>query len=195
QPGGASTVTTTASPGTGQASFVQSQRASVSTAARAGNRVDLLSHRVPVAGLRWLAVLGLLISGAVAVFTTVRKRARPFDEAARIQADYGHLIVPVVGVPEGLAGAPVDVPTMSALARLAECGQRLILHCREQNRDVYLVNDEGTIYRYCADAAKVQWGEWSLTPRPLESITEITRPAPGVPVMAADAVPAIFPPP
>ncbi len=198
QPGGGPTATMNGGASTGQGSFTQSQRGSVATAGSASNPVDLLSHRVSVALVRWLAVLGLFISVAVAVFVAVLKRAAPFDEAGRIQAEYGHLIVPVMGVPEGLAGSPVDVPTMSALARLAECGQRLILHCREHSRDTYLVNDDGTVYRYTADSAKVVWGEWSARPRPLEGVTEVSRSAPApapVPALAADAAPIVFPPP
>jgi hypothetical protein len=146
-------------------------------------------------------VLGLFLSFALAVIAAVVARLAPSDEAARIQAEYGHLIVPVVLGPDGLGGPPVDVPTIAALARLAECGQRLILHSRDNSRDTYLVNDEGTVYRYRADPGNVVWGEWSATaPRPLSHAAAPT-PRPAVaprPVTATSmsaASPTVFPPP
>ncbi len=48
--------------------------------------------------------------------------------------------------------------------RLAEACDRLILHYREDTLDTYLVNDEGTVYRYQARHTGVVWGEWSTSP-------------------------------
>ena len=56
------------------------------------------------------------------------------------------------------------MPSIKSLVRLAESGQRLILHTRSDNVDTYLVNDEGTVYRYQVKPSKVIWGEWSETP-------------------------------
>ena len=178
-----------------------SQTSAVAGVAITGNGVAVLGHHVPVALLRWIAVIGFALSAVLAVFATVARRLAPSDEAARIQAGYGHLIVPVVGEPDGMGGAPLDVPTIAALARLAESGQRLILHSREGSRDTYLVVDEGTVYRYRADPGNVVWGEWSAAgPRPLSEVAAVPmRAAPSArPVEApavASAVPKVWPAP
>ena len=156
----------------------------------------MLGHALSVAALRLAAVIGFLLGAALTVFAAVVKRLAPSDEAARILAEYPHLIVPVALGPDGLGGAPVDVPTIAALARLAESGQRLILHSRDNNRDTYLVNDEGTVYRYRADPGNVVWGEWSATtPRPLAQVAASTmRPAPA-PAFATSAPATVVPEP
>jgi hypothetical protein len=51
---------------------------------------------------------------------------------------------------------------------LAESGQRLILHRPDPGGDTFLVNDEGTVYRYQVQPSNVVWGEWKPTaPRPV----------------------------
>lgn len=197
QPGGAAPV-----PGSGTTSgstdFAPSQNGAVATLGRASNRLDLLSQHVSVAALRWVGMLGVLLFSVLAIVITVVRRATPFDEAARIQSAYGHLIVPVVLGPEGLGDPVVDVPTIEHLVRLAEVGQRLILHSRDQSRDTYLVGDDGTVYRYEAHGSKVIWGEWSDTPRPLASVDPDDQPTvvpERVAAPAATVGPPVFPPP
>ena len=113
--------------------------------------------------LRWLALLGLLLTVPTAVYAFLRKRGEAFEESVKIQAQYGHLIVPIVAG-EDLGWPPVDVPNIKALVRLAESGQRLILHNRSGDTDTYMVNDEGTVYRYQVKSSKVVWGEWTDAP-------------------------------
>ncbi len=117
--------------------------------------------------LRWLALIGLLLSVPTAVYAFLRKRGERFEESVKIQAQYGHLIVPIVAG-EDLGWPPVDVPSIKSLVRLAESGQRLILHTRSGNVDTYLVNDEGTVYRYQVKPSKVIWGEWTDAPVPAQ---------------------------
>jgi signal peptidase I len=197
QPGGAGAPTGTGSS-SGSANFAPSQHGNVGTLGTASNHVDVLSQHVSIAALRWVAMLGVLLFSLLAIAITVARRAVPFDEAARIQSEYGHLIVPVVLGPEGLAEPVVDVPSIAHLVRLAEVGQRLILHSRDQSRDTYLVSDDHTAYRYEAQTSKVIWGDWSDTPRPLATVdpdsqpTAVPSPAPE-PV--ATAAPTVFPPP
>ena len=181
------------SPGAGSqapAAFTRSRPGTVAAAVSTPNSLVVLGHPLSVAALRLAAVIGFLLCAALTVFAAVARRLAPSDEAARIQAEYGHLIVPVVLGPEGLGGAPVDVPTIAALARLADSGQRLILHSRDNSRDTYLLNDEGTVYRYRADPGNVVWGEWSATaPRPLANVAaSATRPGPApAPAFATSA--------
>ncbi len=121
--------------------------------------------------LRWLALIGLLLSVPIAVYAFLRKRGEAFEESVKIQAQYGHLLVPIVAG-EDLGWPPVDVSNIKALARLAESGQRLILHNRSGHVDTYMVNDEGTVYRYQVKSSKVVWGEWTDDPIPVEQAAE-----------------------
>jgi signal peptidase I len=146
-----------------QANFTPSQAGDVSAPATAPATISVLGISPEISLLRWIAIIGLVISIAATVFFYLRKRSEPFEETFQIQSQYGHLIVPIVAG-EDLGWPPVDVPSIKSLVRLAESGQRLILHTRSDNIDTYLVNDEGTVYRYQVKPSKVIWGEWSETP-------------------------------
>ena len=156
------------SAGSSQASFTPSQSASVGTVTRKAGTLGLLGVSLDVAIVRWLALVGLLISAAIALSAFLRRTAEPFQETARIQSQYGHMIVPIVAG-EDLGWPPVDVPNIKALVRLAESGQRLILHTRANDVDTYLVNDEGTVYRYQVQPSNVVWGEWSEAGTPVKA--------------------------
>jgi signal peptidase I len=173
-----------------RAAFAPSRPGTVATSTRSPNSLAMLGHALPVAALRLAAVIAFLLCAGLTVFAAVARRLTPSDEATRIQAEYPHLIVPVVLGPDGLGGAPVDVPTIAALARLAQSGQRLILHSRDNSRDTYLVNDEGTIYRYRADPGNVVWGEWSATPRPLANVAASALAHASQPAFATAVTPA-----
>jgi hypothetical protein len=130
--------------------------------------ITILGISPQIVLLRWIAMLGLLLSAAASLYFYLRKRAEPFDETFQIQAQYGHMIVPIVGG-EDLGWPPVDVASIKALVRLAESGQRLILHNRAGDVDTYMVNEEGTVYRYQVKPSNVVWGEWSETAAPAEA--------------------------
>ena len=164
---GAASGSATTSSASSQVDYTPSQTGSVSSPATASATVTVLGVSPTVSLLRWLALLGLLVSVPLALYSFLRKRGEPFEESVRIQAQYGHLIVPIVAG-EDLGWPPVDVPNIKALARLAESGQRLILHNRSGDVDTYMVNDEGTVYRYQVKASKIVWGEWTDTPVPAE---------------------------
>ena len=149
-------------------SLTPSQSGTVGAATSTPSRLGLLGISIEVAIVRWLSLVGLVASGGVLLYALLRKRAEPFQETAHIQAKYGHMIVPIVGG-EDLGWPPVDVPNIKALVMLAESGQRLILHSRANELDTYMVNDEGTVYRYQVKPSKVVWGEWSQTPAPVKA--------------------------
>jgi signal peptidase I len=147
--------------------FTSTRAGSVGTPGSAPASLAVLGISVNVSLLRWLSLIGLVLSLAATVYFYLRKRSEPFEETFRIQAQYGHIIVPIVGG-EDLGWPPVDVPNIKALVRLAESGQRLILHNRSDNVDTYMVNEEGTVYRYQVKPSKVVWGDWSEPPAPLQ---------------------------
>ena len=160
-------------PGAG--SFTPGQKGSVAGIATTTNTLGIAGHSLSVQTIRWAALGGFLLALAVALGTLVFRRSQPFEEAARIQEQYGHLMVPIINA-EDLGWPPIDVPNIKALARLADSGERLILHHRGAGVDTYLVNDEGTVYRYQAKPIKVVWQEWAKapveTPEPAEEPAE-----------------------
>jgi hypothetical protein len=143
------------------AGFTAAQPGAVATTATADARLASF----PVSTLRAVGVGGVVLAVlSILLLVVLIKRTAPFGESGRIQAQYGHLIVPIAGTAEDLAWAPFDVPNIEALVRLAEACDRLILHYREDTLDTYLVNDEGTVYRYQSRHTGVVWGEWSTSP-------------------------------
>jgi hypothetical protein len=124
------------------------------------NTLGIAGHSASVQTIRWVALGGFVLALAVALATLLFRRAQPFEEAARIQEQYGHLIVPIMNA-DDLGWPPIDVPNMRALARLADSGERLILHHRGAGVDTYLVNDDGTVYRY----QRRRRSQWRPLPR------------------------------
>jgi signal peptidase I len=148
--------------GASTTSLSSSRAGAVGTPVAVPATITALGASVKVSPLRWLSLLGLLLSIGATAYFYLRKRSEPFVESARIQSQYGHMIVPIVGG-EDLGWPPVDVPNMKALVKLAESGQRMILHNRANNVDTYMLNEEGTVYRYQVKPSNVVWGEWSET--------------------------------
>jgi signal peptidase I len=172
QPGASSTASPTGASPTGssqpQAGFSQSQNGTVTAPAVAPATVTVLGISPQIVTLRWIALIGLLLSSLVASFAYLRKRREPFEESFRIQARYADMIVLIIGG-EDLGWPPVDVPNIRALVRLAQSSERLILHNRSGDVDTYLVNDDGTVYRYQVRPSNVVWGEWSETAAPVQA--------------------------
>ena len=82
--------------------------------------------------------------------TALRFNVRnPYDPTENVQR-YRHLIVPIAAPAYDPARPPIDVTSIGALAQLAERSERLILHHQADGVDTYLVDDEGTLYRYQA---------------------------------------------
>jgi len=149
-------------PGGGSTSgFIPSQRGSVATSALTGNDLTVLGLSVPITTLRLLAPIGFLVAlaGALALMLVVA-RSPVFGEPARIQSKYGHMIVPISAGAD-LGWPAIDVSSIKALSRLAEASGQLILHNHDGDVDTYLVNDEGSVYRYQVQLPKVVWGEWT----------------------------------
>ncbi len=140
-----------------------SKRGSVSIAATVGNPFHLFGATLSYSTLAWIGLLGFILCGAAIIpLAVLLRRNRAFDEAARIRARYGHLLVPIV-IGEDLGWPPVDVTNFKALVRLAEAAGQVILHHQADAVDTYLVNDNGTVYRYQITLPLVTWGEWSET--------------------------------
>jgi hypothetical protein len=139
----------------------QSKVGTVSIPTTRAANLDVLGASIAIAAVRPPAAVGALLSLATLLGLAVLARVRaPLQETARIQGRYGHLIVPIVAAPDALERVPFDVTSIEALVRLAESGERLILHHRDSIGDTYLVNDDTGLYRYQVGLRRVVWGEW-----------------------------------
>jgi hypothetical protein len=159
-PAAAGTGSSGASTETG---FDPSAQGRVTSVSSVPSTFSIAGHNLGYSAIAWLALGGFLLFGALsALLATLLKRNQAFDEATRIRARYGHLLVPVL-IGEDLGWPPVDVTNFKALVRLAEAAGQVILHHQADAVDTYLVNDNGTVYRYQISLPVVSWGEWTET--------------------------------
>lgn len=132
----------------GDGGFAPSRTASVAAPADAPNHLRLAGRSVAVDPARWLALAGLLAAAALAVLTLAHQRRRPTDPYTMIRARFGHLIVPIASYVHDPAQPVVDVTSIEALAQVAVRGERVILHHHRIGAETYLVDDDGTLFRY-----------------------------------------------
>jgi signal peptidase I len=129
-----------------------SRSGNVASMSTASSALTVRGHDIPVNTARWIAIIGFLLAASVALLTGLRLLADSTDPTAYIHR-YRHLIVPIAGTTFDPARPPIDVTSINALAQLAERSERLILHEQHDGSDTYLVDDEGTLYRYQANPA------------------------------------------
>ncbi len=112
------------------------------------NPFVVLGQTVAVRVVGIISVVGLLLAVIAMLMLVVRaKRTRPLSDEARIEAQYGQLIVPVSAFAP-VSSEPINVTSIDALMRLAKHAGALVLHQHNGSADSYLVNDSGTAYRY-----------------------------------------------
>jgi signal peptidase I len=128
--------------------FAPSSTASVAAASETPNHLHLLGGSIAVDPARWLALVGLLAAAGLAVLTLAHQRRRPTDPYTVIRARYGHLIVPIASYVHDPAQPVVDVTSIDALAQVAIRGERVILHHHRVGAETYLVDDDGTLFRF-----------------------------------------------
>ena len=104
-------------------------------------RQALADHPVPAA----LLLLGaLLLAGA---WRTGSGTSSPGDHRAK-QRRYGSLIIDVDPILHPPGRPVIDVPDFAALVKLAERYGLLLMHWSRSGIDTYVVQDEGTTYRF-----------------------------------------------
>jgi signal peptidase I len=130
------------------AGFAPTRGGNVTAVVDAPNHLRVGGHGITVAAGRWGALAGLLLAAAAALLTLVRERRRPTDPSMQIHARYGHLIVPIASIVHDATQPVVDVMTIDALAQIAIRGDRVILHHHRIGAESYLVDDDGTLFRY-----------------------------------------------
>jgi signal peptidase I len=132
-----------------KAALNPTRRGNVAGSTTVTNELGIRGLDLPVPTVRWIALIGVLLAAAAALLTGVRLLADSSDPTAHVHR-YRHLIVPIAGTTFDPAKQPIDVTSIGALAQLAERSERLILHHQRDGADTYLVDDEGTLYRYQA---------------------------------------------
>lgn len=130
------------------AAFTPRRAGSVAATAATPSRLSLGRYGLDVGTARWLALTGFLLAAAVGLLTMARERRRPTDLSMQIHHRYGHLIVPIAAIVPTPGQPVIDVMTIDALAHVAERCERVILHHHRIGAESYLVDDEGTLYRY-----------------------------------------------
>jgi signal peptidase I len=109
---------------------------------------------VPVEVVRWLSLVLLALCAWGAWRFHEHERENPPEPAERIGSRYKHLIVPVEPFTADPEHPPIEVSSIEALAQLAERSERLILHDHQEDVDNYLIDDQGTLYRFSAPRTK-----------------------------------------
>jgi hypothetical protein len=119
--------------------------------------VHAFGRTVGVARVRRLAevlgLVGLVLAGLGGALMLTGRREQ---EAIRICRKYDDWIVDVLPDPQR-ALAERRVPSIAALARLAERYERMILHERRDGADAFVVEDGGIVYAYVVR-------DWSRAP-------------------------------
>jgi len=115
--------------------------------------VGALGRHLTVAQARTLSTILLLagLLGAV-LLALIGRRSGPTSEGAGIRRRYGALLLPVHPMPTPPGRPLVDVTTFATLARLAERYGLLVLHWSRSGVETFVVQDEGTTYRYRTSA-------------------------------------------
>jgi hypothetical protein len=114
-----------------------------------------MGAEIRVTALRRITLAaGLVLLLVFVVIAILRTKALRRGESFRIEARYGHLLVPVSPSASEALGPLVDVATMEGLARLGEPGSRPILHSERLGIHSYFVEDGGVVYRYSTGGAQ-----------------------------------------
>ena len=114
----------------------------------AAGQLELGALSLPVRTARRLSLIGFVTSlllGALALAALLQRYRG--EEHERITARYGHLLLPVVTRSQEWARV-TELADMESLVRLAQHHDRIILHVVDGHEHAYLVEDDGSVYRY-----------------------------------------------
>ena len=119
-------------------------------------QLSALGKSIDVSTARTASLAALLLAAlASVVLLAVSRLIGPVSEADRIRQRHKDLLLPVLPVAL-ISGRPVvDVGEVEHLVRLAERYGLLVLHWERSGVTTYVVQDEGTTYRYRSWAPQV----------------------------------------
>lgn len=133
----------------GAAALTVTDSATVKHSAATARSLTVAGRSLPVATAR---VISLVLIGmsllAAALLLLFLRRTSPTSEGAEIRARYRPLLVAVEPMPTPPTRPVVDVTEFATLAKLAERYGLLVLHWSRSGVETFVVQDEGTTYRY-----------------------------------------------
>ena len=116
------------------------------------NTVSLLWLDAPVSMVRWISLLGMLLAlGGAAVLAALTLRMRSGDETARIEAQWGAMLVTVMGVSQHTR--KVEVARFEDLVRMARAQGVGVLHDATDDGRRYYVQTDAAMYCYTVSEA------------------------------------------
>ncbi|HUF00688.1 MAG TPA: signal peptidase I [Anaerolineales bacterium] len=119
------------------------------------NTLSLLGWKPAISTIRAIALLGLTLSLGGLLFTGSRIfRTAQESQEALIRLRYGALLVNVYERNLEPAAMLIDVTTIDELAKLAERNNTVMLHMTHNFLHCYLVQCNGTTYRYVFSSGK-----------------------------------------
>jgi hypothetical protein len=121
---------------------------SMSVPTQAPAKLALLGRSISVSLARTVAaVLGLAAAMTAAVAGFILHR-RLSHEAGRIELRYGNNILTVLHAEQNALGTTIELASMDDLARIAQENGRPILQQRAAGDSTYVVEVDGSVYRY-----------------------------------------------
>jgi EAL domain-containing protein (putative c-di-GMP-specific phosphodiesterase class I) len=117
------------------------------------NTLPLLGLEPEVGPMRFLALAGLLLSGAGMLFLTGALARAASNKAAYVNMRYGSLLVEAKDMSLDHGAPVVELASIDDLARLADRRNTMILHEERGTTHYYLVQGDGTTYRYALNGA------------------------------------------
>jgi len=127
--------------------------------------IGALGQKLTAATARTLSSI-LLLAGLLgaAILALITRLWAPTSEAAGIRRRYAALLVLVHPMPAPPGRPVIDVTEFSTLARLAERLGLLVLHWTRSNVETFVVQDQGTTYRYRTSTGKPSDPDTGSTP-------------------------------
>ena len=114
-----------------------------------GATLSVLGRSIRVGTARTASLAAILLALLTAVaLAGVARMTGPVAESERIRAKHGQLILQVMPIALQPGRPVVDLPDVDSLVRLAERYGLLVLHWSRGGVDTYVVQDEGTTFRY-----------------------------------------------
>jgi signal peptidase I len=130
-----------------------SQGGVVVAPAKVPGSIALPGVSLEVAKARLIGVFGACVALLLLILVTFVLTVPAQDEAAKIEAAFGKLMIPVRSVSDDPAAVHVEVESIEVLAALARRYDRAILHQNEEAVHRYLLENDGTVYSYESTAS------------------------------------------
>ncbi len=113
------------------------------------NEINLGKLSIDVKTIRAIAIIGMLLSlFSVIILWLYIDHQSKVDKDGYIRLKYGQLIIETAISGWDKSILVVDVINIDELAKIATRHNTMILHTLRENKHFYLVENEGTVYRY-----------------------------------------------